>query len=159
MIPDINVSLLLRLPRGAGPLPTIVKTHAAIIEKVGSVWFGVRGRIKEERYLHIWKQLSDSQPTFIFLVQLEKGQTTLFRGVVTEISDHVPSGEQAMVPPYYSENEILKFMRFWMKVSAFSKLNVTQFNRLKLSSSGLPVARIIGRNMCSTMWVDSPSTI
>jgi hypothetical protein len=137
-----------------------MEAHREVLTKNGSVWFGIKGRsLSTERRSILARQLEDSHPTYLYCAQLLPRGVEVFRGSVTAITEQIPPLELNLLPSYYAKQGILAQMKFWAKIGAIESVKSSELRLLKLSSTGSPVIRLLGRNMCSLLSVTQPSRL
>jgi hypothetical protein len=149
-----HISLFLRIPRSAGNVSTIVKAHREVLAKNGSVWFGIMGRaLSAKRHSTLAQQLCGSEPTFLYLAQLLPDRVEVFRGRLTQIATEVPQLELHLSPGYYAKEGIVARIKLWAKIASIESVKANEIHALKVSSTGSPITKVLGRNMCSLMSV------
>ncbi len=85
------------------------------------------------------KQLQEGIPTFVYLVKGNRRKSTAFRGSLLLASKTLPEGDEHLVPPYYGDLDIPKYVKFWVKLNGIVPIDSANLQTMKVASSVLPI--------------------
>lgn len=113
-----------------------IEEHKKIIEKYGSVWFGKMGKsLSLEKTEELGVQISRDIPSYIFLVKGNKYKLTFFKGKIKSFALSLPVSEMYLLPQYYSDFDIKKYVKFWVKINEIIPVQIEEFGKLKIKGS------------------------
>jgi hypothetical protein len=131
-IEEKGVSLLLRLPSDGEQIERAAEAHNQIINKHGSVWFGVVGKTySAENVRHIREN-----GEYLYIVQNTSAGTCTYKGKIADFSRSVPEAEKSWVPTYYHDAGIVSRARLWVKLSCLKRVPSEEIEKLRVVSSG-----------------------
>jgi hypothetical protein len=140
MKPTSPIHLLLRFSDTRLKEGETISAHQEVIQREGAVWFGKMGSpISQIRIEAINKQIEDGIPTYVFLVKGNRRKSTVFKGRLKQASRSLPEGEQSLIPDYYSEFDIIQYIRFWAKIDQIQPAEFSELEKLRVASSVLPI--------------------
>ena len=117
-----------------------IPEHQKVIEQEGSVWFGKMGqRISQDAIDALNKQVEDKIPTYIYLVKGNRRKPSAFISELIIASISVPAKEHYLIPAYYRELDIVRFIKFWVKVKNIHEIELGDLNRMSVASSVYPL--------------------
>ncbi len=132
--------LIVRFADSLFDVGDVVARHNEIVEKEGSVWFGKMGQtISQIRIDKLNQQIAQDIPTYLYLVKGNRKKSTPYQAPLLSISRELPT-DQALIPPYYTEKDILQFMKVFMKVGKITKIEMKDLNKLQAISSINPMS-------------------
>ena len=100
----------------------VVSLHNEVVDKHGAVWFGkLDGTLSLARIEMLNKQVEKKTPTFLYLVKGNRKKSTPYQARILAVSRDFPKKEKALIPAYYAEKKLLKFMNAWVKVGTSSR--------------------------------------
>ena|SRR5438270_2371970 len=144
------IHILLRIASVATPIEEVVAAHDEIATREGGVWFGIKTRpLSEDTISAMRRQIADGHPAYFYLVQRRNCVFQIFRNNVSMLSRNLPHEDTGLVPRYYNVLGLAAQMKSWLRLSAFEKVNDSEFNRLHVDSSGTQVAKAMARSMLS----------
>src|SRR5512134_1294498 len=95
----------------------VVSLHNQVVGQHGAVWFGkLGGTLSQSRIEWLNKQIEQKVPTFLYLVKGNLRKSTPYKAEILAVSRDFPKKEKVLIPPYYAEKKLLKFMNAWVKV-------------------------------------------
>jgi hypothetical protein len=121
-----------------------ITEHNRVIKQHGAVWFGKMGNTVAHRHIEcLNEQIEKGIPTFAYLVKGNRRKSTFFQCKLLTASRSLPEEEAHLVPSYYHEKEIIRYIRFWMKISEASPLDASELSNLKVASSVFPISETL----------------
>lgn len=144
------IHVLMRFSDQLGSIGDTIAAHTQVIEKYGAVWFGKIGQtIGNKRLSQLNLQCERGIPTYLYLAQ--RGQ--FYRGKMIQIVQEVPSGQRRLLPTYYSQTGILKYMHLWAKISSLEKVRANDMGTLLSVRSGMGVPETLSTGMAPLFFV------
>ena len=144
-----SVHLLLRFSDRLLTEGNTITEHNLIAEREGSVWFGKMGspvsRIVIDR---LNDQVNTNIPTSIYLVKGNRKKQSAFIAELITASTTLPKQEENLVPIYYEELGIRKYIKFWVKVELIHPLDFSELQRLRVASSVFPLPETLYKSSC-----------
>jgi hypothetical protein len=142
------IHLLVRFSDKMGAMTDTMEAHREVILKHRAVWFGKMGKtLAHERVRRMNAQWKQKIPTYLYLVQSGKRNAQVYRGTVLEISRELPLDEKKLIPRYYRDTGLLKFMKLWIKISDIQRMPEGWLNNLYVAGSGSRVSDILHTSM------------
>lgn len=124
----------------------VVALHNSVVSKQGAVWFGKLGQTLSQSRVDILNaQIKKGIPTILYLVKGNRRQSTAYRARLSLVSKEVPK-ETRLVPEYYTEKELLRFMTAWMKIGQIEPIDMSEMDTLKAINSVFPIAETLVRS-------------
>jgi hypothetical protein len=140
MKPTSPIHLLLRFSDTRLKEGETISAHQAVIECEGAVWFGKMGSpISQIRIDALNQQIEKRIPTYVFLVKGNRRKSIVFRGRLVCAASSLPRKEQHLIPAYYSESNIIPYIRFWAKIDLIQPADFSELEKLRVASSVLPI--------------------
>ncbi|QRN82043.1 hypothetical protein JR338_06200 [Chloroflexota bacterium] len=138
--------LIVRFADSLFDVGDVVALHNEVVEKKGSVWFGKMGQtISQIRIDKLTQQIAENIPTYLYLVKGNRKKSTAYQAPLLSISRELPT-DQALIPPYYTEKDILQFMKVFMKIGKITKIEMKDLNKLQAVSSVYPMSDTLARS-------------
>jgi hypothetical protein len=85
-------------------------------------------------------------PTFIYLVKGNRRKSTFYQADLLAISRELPDGEEGRFPIYYIQNDVVKFIKTWFKISLISQIESPAISQLKTIGSINSILETLGRS-------------
>mgnify|MGYP001184702573 CR=1 FL=1 len=131
-----------------------IEEHQKVIEKEGAVWFGKMGQpISQNAIDKLNKQVEDNIPTFIYLVKGNRRQPTAFISDLIIASKTIPEDEKNLIPSYYQELEIIRFIKFWAKIKNVHQIDNSELNKISVASSVYPLQETLYKSSSGHFYV------
>jgi hypothetical protein len=144
------IHILMRFSDKLGAIEDTIEVHNKIIEKRGSVWFGKMGKTLGVPHVErINKQREEGISTHLYLVQKSPKVYEVYRGIVITARRTCPIKEKNLIPDYYEQNHILKYMRLWIKLSKLEQMEPVILRNLRIANSGLPASETLRTSMAA----------
>ena len=117
----------------------VVARHNDVVGKHGAVWFGKLGSpFSFSRIELLNKQIAESVPTFLYLVQGNWKKPSVCRAELFAVTRELPTRERKLVPAYYAKLGLLEYMRAWMKIGEIVSAETSVLNDFRAMTSALP---------------------
>lgn len=157
------VHLLLRFSDELYRTGGVIDKHRAVIETEGAVWWGKLGRaVSRQRLENLEAQLERGVPTFVYLVQGKRTrlgtQYVACRGDAIAFSSALPPGEESLVPPYYDELELKRYIGTWIKLTDIADCPADVLQSYVISSSRAPASESIRTSMAAMFLIEPKPT-
>jgi hypothetical protein len=121
----------------------VVAEHNNLVKENGAVWFGKLGRpVSQARVNLLNKQLAQNTPTLLYLVKGNRKKYSAYRANLLFVSREFPK-DKALIPSYYKEKKIIKFMKVWIKIGKIEAIDMTEMRKLKTINSVFPIAETL----------------
>ena len=121
--------------------------HNKVITSEGAVWFGKMGTTVSQNHIDILnRQVQEGIPTYVYLVKGNRRKSTAFRGELVLASKTVPEGDGHLVPPYYADLDIPKYVKFWVKIKDILPVDSTDIKKMQVASSLSPLGESLARS-------------
>ena len=125
----------------------VVAKHNDVVAKHGAVWFGKLGStFSVSRIELLNKQIQESVPTFLYLVQGNWKKPSVYRAEILAVTRELPTKERKLVPAYYSKLGLLEYMRAWIKVGEIVRVETSVLNDFRAMTSALPFQETLVRS-------------
>ena len=125
----------------------VVEKHNDVVDRHGAVWLGKLGRtLALPRIEMLNKQITLNIPTFLYLVKGNRRKSTPYKATIISISRDFPKKEKALIPPYYAEKKLLKFMNAWFKIGHIEQVEMSDLKNLKTINSIFPLEETLQRS-------------
>lgn len=114
----------------------VVSYHNEVVNQYGAVWFGkFGGPISLPRIEYINKQIFQNIPTFIYLFKRNRKTISLYKASIFLVSKVFPKEDKILIPSYYTEKNLLKVMKVWVKIGRIELAELADLNKWKALSS------------------------
>ena len=125
----------------------VVAKHNDVVAKHGVVWFGKLGStFSVSRIELLNKQIQESIPTFLYLVQGNWKKPSVYRAEILAVARELPTKERKLVPAYYSKLGLLEYMRAWIKIGRIVFVERSVLNDFCAMTSALPFQETLVRS-------------
>lgn len=134
------IHLVVRFSDNMFSVGDVVTKHNDLVDHYGAVWFGkMGGTLSLSRIALFNNQISRGIPTFVYLVKGNRRKSTPFKAKLLEITRDFPEKEKALIPAYYTEKELLKLMKAWIKMGQITRVDISSLKNLKTINSVIPL--------------------
>jgi hypothetical protein len=138
----------------------VVALHNEVVDKHGAVWFGkLGGTLSLSRMEWLNKQVEQKVLTFLYLVKGNRRKSTPYKAEILAVSRDLPKKEKALIPPYYAEKKLIKFMNAWVKVGHIEQVEMSAMKNLKTISSIFPIEETLMRSSSGYFLVHESKSI
>jgi hypothetical protein len=152
--------LVIRFSDNMFSVGDVVQKHNEIVDKHGAVWFGkLGGTLSLSRIELLNKQIAQKMPTFVYLVKGNRRKSTPFKASILAISRDLPKKEKELIPPYYGEKKLLKFMNAWVKIGRIEQVEMSTLKNLKTINSIFPLEETLMRSSSGYFLVHESKSI
>lgn len=118
----------------------VVSLHNDVVDLHGAVWFGkLGGTLSQSRIDMLNKQIEQKIPTLLYLVKGNRRKSTPYKTEILAVSRDFPKKEKDLIPPYYGEKKLLKFMNAWVKIERIEQVEMSALKNLKTINSIFPI--------------------
>lgn len=125
----------------------VVALHNDVVNARNAVWFGkLGGTLSLSRIELLNKQISQKTPTFVYLVKGNRKKSTPYKAPIFAISRDFPKKEKDLIPLYYTEKKLIKYMSVWIKVGHIEKIEMSDLKNLKTINSIFPLEETLSRS-------------
>lgn len=134
------IQLLIRFSNSLLKDKDTIEEHNNIVHEFGSVWFGKMGSPVSQAQIDVLnKQVDDGILTHVYLVKGNRRKSTAYRGMMIYATKSYPEGEEYLLPPYYLDMELTKYMRFFVKLAEISPIDFEDLAKMRVASSVIPL--------------------
>lgn len=138
----------------------VVANHNEVVDQHGAVWFGkLGGTLSFSRIELLNKQIEKKIPTFIYLVKGNRKKSTPYKADILSLSRDFPKKEKALIPTYYAEKKLLKFMNAWVKIGHIEQVEISDLKNLKTINSIFPLEETLARSQSGYFLVHESNSI
>jgi hypothetical protein len=138
----------------------VVALHNEVVDQQGAVWFGkLGGTLSQSRIDWLNKQIEQNISTFLYLVKGNRRKSTPYKADILAVSRDFPRKEKALIPPYYAEKKLLKFMNAWVKVGHIEQVEMADLKNLKTINSIFPIEETLVRSSSGYFLVHESKSI
>jgi len=138
----------------------VISIHNAVVEKFGAVWFGkLGGTLSFARIELLNKQIALKIPTFVYLIKGNRRKSTPYKAKVLVISRDYPQKEKELIPSYYKEKKLLKYMNAWVKLGHIEQGEMNDLKNLKTVNSIFPLEETLARSSSGYFLVHESKSI
>ena len=142
-----NIHLLIRFSDTLIKTGDTISAHNAVVSQAGAVWFGKMGStIRQEAFDRLNQQVENGISTYIYLVKGNRRKSTAYRAHLIQAAKIVPEAERGMIPAYYQELDLIKYMKAWVKLGEIQPISGSELDQLKVASSVLPIHETLKRS-------------
>jgi hypothetical protein len=155
-----NLHLVVRFSDTMFGVGDVVAKHNIVVAKHGYVWFGKLGTgLSASRIDMLNEQISKEITTFVYFVKGNRKKSTAYRAHLIAVAKELPNGQSKYVPHYYSENNILQFMKAWLKIDEIIPAEWSELRNLRAISSISSIQETLTRSSSGYfLVVESAST-
>jgi hypothetical protein len=138
----------------------VVSLHNQVVDQHGAVWFGkLGGTLSLSRIEWLNKQVEQKIPTFLYLVKGNRRKSTPYKARILVVSRDIPKTEKALIPPYYAEKKLLKYMNAWVKIGRITQVEMSTLKNLKTINSIFPIEETLVRSSSGYFLVHESKSI
>jgi hypothetical protein len=138
----------------------VVALHNQVVDQHGAVWFGkLGGTLSQSRIEMLNKQTEKKIPTVLYLVKGNRRKSTPYKAEILVVSRDFPKKEKALIPPYYAEKKLLKFMNAWVKIGHIEQVKMSDLKNLKTINSIFPIEETLMRSSSGYFLVHESKSI
>jgi len=124
----------------------VVAKHNDIVSLHGTVWFGKLGQtLSQGRVDMLNKQIEHGFPTYLYLVKGNRRKSTAYRADLLSVTRDLPK-EKALIPVYYSEKDMLHYMKSWMRIGQIEPIEMSLMDSLRTINSVFQIAETLARS-------------
>jgi hypothetical protein len=135
------IHLLLRFSDSRLKEGDTIAAHNAVVQGHGAVWFGKMGSPVSQLHIdELNEQIKREIPTFVYLVKGNRRKTTAYKARLVLSTRVYPKEEQELIPPYYRDHDIPRYVKFWVKIGEITLITLDELNQMQVASSVLPLA-------------------
>jgi len=121
-----------------------IEAHNEVIAREGAVWFGKMGSTVSQNHAEVFNQQVQSEiSTYVYLVKGNRRKSTAYRGRLVMASKTLLDGEAHLVPSYYAELDISKYVKFWVKLSEIVPIELSELKTMRAISSVYPISETL----------------
>lgn len=138
----------------------VISNHNAVVEKYGAVWFGKLGGTLSLRRIELLnKQISQRIPTALYLIKGNRKKSTPYKAHILAVARGFPKKEKELVPLYYAEKKMLKYMNAWVKLGHIEQVEMNDLKQLKAINSIFPLEETLVRSSSGYFLVQESNSI
>jgi hypothetical protein len=138
----------------------VISIHNEVVKKHKAVWFGkLGGTLSFSRIELLNKQILDEKSTFVYLVKGNRRKSTPYKAQVISISRDFPKNEKDLIPSYYAEKKLLKYMSVWIKIGHIEKIDMEDLKNYKTINSIFPLEETLSRSSSGYFLVHESKSI
>ena len=151
---DKTFHIVVRFSDNLFSVGDVVAKHNKVVSQVGFVWFGKIGQtISQNRIDLLNDQINRGITTFVYLVKGNRKKSTFYQAIVLSIAKDVPKDETNAIPNYYEENDLIQYMKTWIKVSEITSIEPSSISNLKTIGSVFPLQETLVRSSSGYFFV------
>jgi hypothetical protein len=125
----------------------VVSIHNEVVKRHNAVWFGkLGGTLSFSRIELLNKQISENKPTFVYLVKGNRRKSTPYKAQALAVTRDFPKKEKDLMPSYYAEKKLLKYMTVWIKIGYIDRVEMRDLKNLKTINSIFPLEETLSRS-------------
>ena len=125
----------------------VVGKHNEVVAKYGFVWFGKLGNpLSLKRIDMLNEQLSKGVLTYVYLVKGNQARSTAYRATLFSLARELAPKEQERIPRYYFENDLVQYMKSWLKIGEIEPIEMSGMGTLKALGSINSIQETLGRS-------------
>ena len=138
----------------------VISLHNEVVKKQGAVWFGkLGGTLSLSRIEWLNNQIIQKVPTFLYLVKGNRRKSTPYKAKILAVTRDFPKQERALIPTYYAEKKLLKYMNAWFKVGHIEQVEMSDLKNLKTINSIFPLEETLMRSSSGYFLVHESKSI
>lgn len=154
-----TLHLVIRFSDALFNVGDVVAKHNDIVNAYGKVWFGKLGSpLSYDRVNLINNQMERKVNTLLYLIKGTRKKSTVYQANIFEVTRDFPKKENKLIPKYYVEKEILKFINVWIKVGHIQEVGMSSLKNLKTINSVFPLEESIARSSSGYFLVHESKT-
>jgi hypothetical protein len=135
-MPDKTLHLVVRFSDNLFGISDVIAKHNDVVAKHGYVWFGKMGStLSLSRIDMLNQQVSKGITTYVYLVKGNRKKSTVYRANLLFITRELAPKENKITPKYYSENNLVQYMKVWLKIDEIEPIEMSALSNLKTLSS------------------------
>ena len=144
---DKPVHLLIRFSNSLLKTGDTIDEHNKVVEQKGAVWFGKMGSTVSQKHIDVLnEQIEKGVPTYLYLVKGNRRKSTFYKAELIYASKSLPDEEKDLVPTYYQELDIPRFVKFWAKIGTITPADPADLRQLKVASSVFPISETLAKS-------------
>ena len=125
----------------------VISLHNKVVDKHKAVWFGkLGGTLSPTRIEWLNQQIAHSVPTYLYLIKGNRRKSTPYKAKILVVTRDFPKKDKALIPSYYSDKKLLKFMNSWFKVGRIELVDMSALKNLKTINSIFPLEETLMRS-------------
>jgi len=157
---NIPLHLVIRFSDTMFDVGDVISIHNEVVDQQGAVWFGkLGGTLSLSRIDLLNKQIEKKVPTFIYLVKGNRKKSTPYKANMIAVTRDFPKKEKALIPSYYSEKKLLKYMSVWFKIGHIEQVEMSDLKNLKTINSIFPIEETLARSSSGYFLVHESKSI
>lgn len=138
----------------------VVSNHNEVVKKHKAVWFGkLGGTLSLSRIELLNKQIAQKTPTFVYLVKGNRKKSTPYKAQILMVTRDFPKKEKDLIPSYYAEKKLLKYMTVWVKIGHIEKIEMDDLKNFKTINSIFPLEETLSRSSSGYFLVHESKSI
>lgn len=138
----------------------VVSLHNEIADQNGAVWFGkLGGTLALARIDMLNKQIEQKIPTYLYLVKGNRKKSTPYKANIFIVTRDFPKKDKSIIPPYYAQKKLLKYMTVWFKIGHIEQVEMTDLKNLKTINSIFPIEETLVRSSSGYFLVHESKSI
>lgn len=139
-----TIHVLLRFSDHLLRAKNTIDEHNKVVQAYGAVWFGKMGSPISQVYTDcINHQIESGVQTFAYLVKGNRRKSTAYRAAIVTASRLLPETEKQMIPSYYFDQNLTRYMKFWVKLAEISEITFDELAKMRVASSVLPISETL----------------
>ncbi|MCL4270999.1 MAG: hypothetical protein KJZ72_15700 [Anaerolineales bacterium] len=155
-----SLHLVIRFSDTMFDVGDVVSNHNEVVKKHKAVWFGkLGGTLSLSRIELLNKQIAQKIPTFVYLVKGNRKKSTPYKAQIFTVTRDFPKTEKDLIPSYYAEKKLLKFMTVWIKVGHIEKIEMDDLKNYKTINSIFPLQESLSRSSSGYFLVHESKSI
>jgi hypothetical protein len=139
--------LVIRFSDNLFSVGDVVSKHNEIVSAYGNVWFGKLGSpLSYRRVDLINNQIMKNLPTSLYLVKGARKKSTAYITSIFEVTRDFPKKESNLIPEYYTEKGIIKFISVWLKIGEIEQIEMSHLKNLRAIHSVFPLEETLAKS-------------
>ncbi len=152
--------LLIRFSDSLLENKSTIGEHQKVIDQAEAVWFGKMGQpISQNAIDTLNKQVEENIPTFIYLVKGNRKKPDFYISDLMLAAKAIPDDEKDLVPPYYQELGILRYIKFWGKINNLREIELEDLGNMGVVSSVYPLMETLVKSSSGHFYIKEKKTI
>jgi hypothetical protein len=133
-----------------------ISEHRRVLDRSKAVWIAKLGKpLGGQKITELREQIRGGTATYVFLVQRLCRSYQWTRCRLADIAKSLPRDERTLVPAYYYDNNVLGQAATWFKLTDIQKAQSRHVGKLRVLSSGRPIAETLQSSMAAMFVVTS----
>jgi hypothetical protein len=79
-------------------------------------------------------------------VKGNRRKSTAYRASFIIATKSLPKDDKALIPNYYYELDLIKYMKFWVKLASITQIPFKEMAKLRVASSVLPLSETLNKS-------------